>query len=118
MKNLEARCIELLKENHCNAIKTDVDAKAVLEELKAIVLSNDLERFIQDDLCVFSNRNQALNWFLEENDDLLELFRALEVNITTDMVGMNLSDVAEISLLEDKENYIKVNDNIHLTYWM
>ena len=118
MKNLKERCIELLKENLSHIIKTDKDAEAVFIEINDIVSEDRLEEFIKQDLCGFSSRDNVLNWFLEEDVDLLKVFRELYVEITQDMVGMNLSDVIESSLLDDKENYIKVNDNIHLTYWM
>lgn len=118
MENLQSRCMELLKENFSNVIKTSMDAKFVFDELNAIVDNHEIETFIKEDLCVFSNRNDALQWFLSEDDDVLELVKSLDIKVTSDMVGMNLHEVMEIAFLEDKENYIEVNEDIHLTYWM
>lgn len=118
MENLQSRCIELLKEKFSNVIKTFMDAKFVFDELDTIVNNDEIETFIKENLCVFSNRNDALQWFLSDDDDVLELFTSLDIKITSDMVGMNLHDVIEIAFLQDKENYIEVNEDIHLTYWM
>lgn len=118
MKNLDLKCVELLKENYCRVIKTTEDAEAVLRKLRSIVIDENLEKFITDDLCVFSSRTEAFNWF--EEDEAISIYRLKNISeqITPDMVGLNWGDAIETLFLNEKENYICVNDKIHLTYWM
>lgn len=91
---------------------SEKDATLILKELRKCIYENSLENFIKEDLCVFKEDKDALYWFYE-NEPLITS-GVLDIDITSDMVGKNLID----ALLESNENYIKVNDNIHLTYWM
>lgn len=118
MKSLKSVCIELLKENHGRTIKTDSDAELVFEIIAKEVRLDKLKDFIEDDLCIFSSQYDAYDWFSNGEENLLVALKNTDITITNNMVGQNLRDVLVSELLSDKENYIKVNDNIHLTYWM
>ena len=118
MENLKERCIKLLEKNNSHVIKTNKDAEAIFNEIICIVQEDKLEDFIEYDLCLFSSRDNALNWFLSEDIDFFNIIGDMHIEITPDMVGVSLINIIKDSFLHNKENYIKVNDNIHLTYWM
>lgn len=109
MENLKVKCISLLKENH-HVITTDSQAELVFNEIQDFVREEYLEQFILDDLCIFKNKEHAFDWFFGSCINLEDI----DFTIDSDMIGKNIQDI----LLEGKENYVKINDGIHLTYWM
>lgn len=115
MNNFKNECINLIKENHCKIIKTNNDAEKVFDALKDVIMECHLKDFINEDLCVFSNKTDAFNWFFSDEGDILESIK--NITITNNMVGKNMEDIIKDEVLLDRENYIKVNENIHLTYW-
>lgn len=64
MIDSDIKCIELLKEKHYDTIKNTDDAISVLEELKFLIPTNNLEEFIKERLYVFSSKTKAYNWFM------------------------------------------------------
>ena len=134
MENLKLKCINLLKEKHSQAVKTDSDAELIFEEIIDFVKKENIENFIKQNLCIFSEEEYAFDWFY--NNEEYDLFtitggkaryfnverftflKDLPINIDSSMVEKSMGNVVIEELLNSHENYIKVNDNLHLTYWM
>lgn len=102
--------IEYLCDNSCIEITPD-EAELILHEIKDIVYDEKLIHFIQEDLCIFKSKEQALNWF--DNDEKIDR-DYIDFKITQDMVGKDILDI----ILENKENYLRINNTLHLTWWL
>lgn len=87
------------------------EAEHVLHIIKEHMSQEDIVSFVQDSLCVFRSSNKALEWF---NDGEIMHMKNIDFEITKDMIGKDVIDV----ILENKENYIKINDMLHLTWWL
>lgn len=119
MENLKLKCINLLKEKHSQAVKTDSDAELIFEEIIDFVKKENIENFIKQNLCIFSEEEYAFDWFYNNEElDLFTFLKDLPINIDSSMVGKSMGNVVVKELLSSHENYMKINDNLHLTYWM
>lgn len=75
---------------------------------------DDMKEFITEDLCLFREREYVFSWFFDnENDGKID-YDLIDFTITPDMVGRKVKDI----LLESKENYLKINDNLYATWWI
>ena len=63
MENLKLKCINLLKEQHSYAVKTDSDAELIFEEIISVVKKENLEKFIKQNLCIFSEEGAYCTLF-------------------------------------------------------
>lgn len=103
--------IEYLCENNMDLGLIKEEAELILYEIKDIILDDQLISFIQEDLSIFRSKEKALTWF----NDGEEISRnEMDFKITQDMVGKDVIDV----VLENKENCIKINDTLYLTWWL
>lgn len=103
--------IEYLCNNYQHIGLIEEEAELVLHEIKDIIPTDKLIQFVQDDLCIFRSAKKAFEWF---NDGRRIDMSNIEFDITEDMVGKEIIEV----LLENKENYIKMVNGMHLTWWM
>lgn len=109
--NFNKYIIEKICDNHRYLGITEEEAELILYEIKDIIVEEKLIKFIHDDLCIFRSKEKAFNWF--NDGDKIDVDE-IDFEITQDMVGKDVIDV----LLENKENYIRVNDTLHLTHWL
>lgn len=103
--------IEYICDNYRYLGIGEEEAELILYTIKYSVAEDKLIQFVQDDLCIFRSSNKALEWF---NDGEIMHMKNIDFEITKDMVGKDVIDV----VLENKENYIKINDMLHLTWWL
>ena len=113
MDTLKEKYINLIKKNH-PIVENNKDAELILDEISNIVTDEILEDFIINDLCIFNNKKYAFNWFFDDSQTGSIQIDNIDFEIESYMIGNNIKDI----LLEGKENYIKINDNLHLTYWI
>lgn len=92
---------------------SESDAILILKEIERIIREEKLEDFILNDLCIFKSKNDAFDWFYDDEKTGKINESDLDIEITKDMVGKDLKNI----LLECKENYIEVKDDLYITYW-
>lgn len=91
------------------------EAKAVLKIILEDIQPKDVNKFIEDELCVFREKIDAFNWIFDDEEDGVIDKDNIDLIITEDMVGRNLKDI----ILESQENYIEViKDKLYITHWL
>lgn len=106
--------IKLLMKQNENLQITEEEAKFILENVKDSLRINNFQDFIMKDLCLFKDQNHVIDWFYCD-DDIQDLSEELLNSTVEDyMVGRKVKDI----ILESKENYLKINDNLYATWWM
>lgn len=118
-------CLGLVKEEFRFLLQTDEEAETVCDRLiKEYENSNrteGFEAFVVDSVCMFDCKKDAFEWFIGTDTSYFQLLCELytqNLEITEDMVGKDLGDAVIDCYLDNQENYVEINDHIHLTWWM
>ena len=118
-------CLDLVKEEFRFLLQTEEEAENVCDRLiKEYENSNrteGFEGFVVDSVCMFDCKEDAFEWFVGTGTSYLVLLDELDtqnLEVTEDMVGKNLSDAVIDCYLVNQENYVEINDHVHLTWWM
>lgn len=83
--------------------------------------SDDIKYLIEDDeLRVFKSKEKVFDWFLSGEipyfDDILKSVG--RIYIAPADVGMTIEDLIYEKYLNKQENYIKVNDNLYIAWYL
>lgn len=106
--------MELLMKHYESLEITQEEAKFILENVENALCIDSYKDFIMEDLCLFREQDYVIDWFYCDEDiqDLSE--ELLNTTVEDSMVGRKAKDI----ILESKENYLKINDNLYATWWM
>ena len=115
-------CIEFIENEFDFILKDRKEAEKIYEIAKDIAeqFHEDTKDFIEDYLNVFTSAEDAFDWFMEGSpyELLLAEIDNARILISEEDVNKSLYDVIIESYLNDRENYEKINDNLHLTWWL
>ena len=134
MKELKnKKYLKLIKENNANMamgiVRNDEDALKVLdvvmevlnEEIsnKEAISERDIECFIEERLCLFSNKRDVLEWVYDEEYqlDVMDFLKGKLITIDETMLGKDLEDVLLDRILESDERYYEISNDVYLTYY-
>lgn len=106
--------IKLLMKHNEKLQITEEEAKFILENVENSLRIDSFQDFIMEDLCLFREQDYVIDWLYCDEDiqDLSE--ELLNTTVEDSMVGRKVKDI----ILESKENYLKINDNLYATWWM
>lgn len=88
-------------------VGTEENARLVFNFIKTITEETKIKDFIED-LVIHSDKEKAFDWIYE---DTVEYH--INFTITKDMVGKDIKDI----LLSECDNYKKLSEDLHLTWY-
>lgn len=106
--------IKFLMKHYEDLEITEEEAKLILESIDGTVFIDSFQDFIMEDLCLFRNQDNVINWFYCDDDIQNLSEKLLNYTIESCMVGRKVKDI----ILEEHGNYLKINDNLYVTWWI
>lgn len=99
-------------------VKDIDDIYNALNELGIVDRETYMSYFITDELNVFNSKEEAFVWFISDEPLSIVAEEIKDIKISSNLIGETIGNAAIIMFLNNKENYLKVNDHIYLTWWL
>lgn len=106
--------INSLRENHqyFKNNLTDNNCVLIIDAIKEFVSEKDIIIFIEDELILHESHMDALAWLT--NGEEISIYYLKNHTITSDEVGKSITE----AYVEGYDNYKKILENIHMTWWL